>query len=161
MIYLGLGSNVGDGARQLARACDLLEGAGVKILHASSLYHSAALLPEGADASWDMLFTNQVIAVQTQQSPEQLLATLKQIEQTIGRQDRGHWGPREVDIDIIAYHNETLESDALHVPHAEYANRDFVLLPLQEIAPDFVCPRSMAPIATLVAALPNAQAKVA
>lgn len=153
MILLALGSNVGEGAAQLAAARKALSAAEIEILSASALHVSAALLPEGASDAWDSDYTNQILLVHTDLSPQALLEAVKSVEKHVGREDRGHWGPREIDVDIIAYNDVVLESSALCIPHKEMAKRDFVLTPLKEIAPDWICPRTQMTIAQLCDAL--------
>lgn len=140
MIVLALGSNLGDRADFLARARGMLEQSGVRILRASREIETPALLPEGAPVEWNIAFLNQVLVVETAQAPHALLRTTQHIERALGRQDRGRWGPREVDVDIICYHDEILNDTALTLPHAQMHRRDFVLLPLAEIAPEWRYP---------------------
>ncbi len=159
MIYLALGSNLGDREAQLAAARAALEVEGVRIITQSSLYETPALLPDGAGLDWDKAYYNQVIAVETSLEAPELLALAKRIEAAQGREDRGRWAPREVDIDILDYRGEVLESEALCLPHYAMSQRDFVLVPLQEIAPDWQYPSTQQPIAALIAALPKQEVK--
>ena len=140
MILLGLGSNIGDRESYLGRALALLAANDIRVIRASSLVETPALLPEGAPAEWDIAYLNQVVAVETKKSSIGLLASIKVIEQQLGRMDRGRWSPREIDIDILSYHDETIDSVALTLPHTHMHNRMFVLQPLAEIAPDWVHP---------------------
>ena len=160
-IFLGLGSNVGDSSRQLEEARRQLVATGVlqaEGVACSSHYHSPALLPEDAPLSWDVPFRNAVLRGKTSCTPEVLLEKLKAVEVAMGRQARGVWGPREIDIDILSYGNEVLQSQRLTIPHPQIEQRDFVLLPLQEIAPDWVHPVNQQSIAQLVSALPEVTA---
>lgn len=161
MIYLALGSNVGDGAEQLAAARRALRSCDIEMVCASALYQSDALLPDDAPNDWDVTYTNQVIEVMCEHSPEQLLSIVKEVEEAVGRQDRGRWGPREVDIDIIAMGDVLLESEALTVPHKEMTKRDFVLRPLREIAPSWVHPITKQTVSELIDALPESELRVA
>jgi 2-amino-4-hydroxy-6-hydroxymethyldihydropteridine diphosphokinase len=140
MILLGLGSNIGDRERYLDRALALLVANDIAIARASSLVETPALLPEGAPAEWNIPYLNQVIVVETEQSPTELLASIKAIEQQLGRMDRGRWSPREIDIDILSYHNKIIDDAALTLPHPQMHSRRFVLEPLAEIVPDWVHP---------------------
>lgn len=135
MILLALGSNVGAREKLLRDAQVALEELGIYVEHESSVMTTPALLPEGAPPEWDMPFLNQVLRVQTALSPEAVLDAIKRTEQLLGRQDRGRWGPREIDIDLLAYGDVVMDTPRLVLPHPGIATRDFVLKPLMEIAP--------------------------
>ena len=137
MILLALGSNIGDREGFLRRACEALDAVGATVVKQSPLMETPAMLPPDAPAEWDIPFLNQVIAVTTNHTPEALLACAKSIEAGLGRQDRGRWGPREIDIDLLAYHAERRDTALLTLPHPGIALRDFVLKPLAEIAPEW------------------------
>lgn len=137
MILLGLGSNIGDREGYLARARAALEAVGARVVKASSLIETPALLPPDAPSDWDIPYLNQVIEVRTNHTPEGLLACAKSIEVALGRTDRGRWGPREIDIDLLAYHDERRATSMLTLPHPGMAARAFVLQPLAEIAPQW------------------------
>ncbi|MGB1540110.1 MAG: 2-amino-4-hydroxy-6-hydroxymethyldihydropteridine diphosphokinase, partial [Rickettsiales bacterium] len=112
----------------------------VQITHVSSVYETAALLPEGAPSEWDISYYNMVLSCDSYLEPEVLLGALKVIETDMGRKDVGRWGPRVIDIDILAYQDAIRDSRDLALPHPEMHNRDFVMVPLAEIAPDWVHP---------------------
>jgi 2-amino-4-hydroxy-6-hydroxymethyldihydropteridine diphosphokinase len=139
-IAFGLGGNVGEVQRTLQLAvkalCDL-PYADAQSLKLSGYYHSEALLDADAPAEWNMPFVNQVITLECAITDmEALLRDIKCIETQLGRQDRGHWGPRELDIDIIAIEHVRYHSDTLTIPHKEAHKRDFVLVPLREVWPE-------------------------
>lgn len=140
MILLALGSNMGDREATMLAALVELEAAGVKTVARSTFVETPALLPKGAPPAWDMPYLNQVIVVQTSHAPEVLLAITQGVEEQLGRVHRGHWGPREIDIDLLAYHKEILETETLTLPHPHMPFRRFVLMPLVEIAPDWKHP---------------------
>lgn len=140
MVILGLGSNIGDRLANL-RAAQAELSLFLSDIQASSIYESKALLPEGAPKNWNDVFLNMVICGGCEVAPEELLTMVKTIEKKLGRQDRGHWAPREIDIDILAIDDLVLKTDMLSIPHPEIANRDFVLLPMAEIVPDWLHPQ--------------------
>lgn len=146
MILFGLGSNLGDRKANLEAALRALEEV-AQVLRVSSVYESAALLPEGAPEAWDIAYYNIVVSAESALEPQALLAEVKRIEQALGRKDVGRWGPRLIDIDILAHGDTQLQSDALTLPHAEMLGRDFVMLPLAEIAPHWRHPSDAAPAA--------------
>jgi 2-amino-4-hydroxy-6-hydroxymethyldihydropteridine diphosphokinase len=87
-------------------------------------------------------FLNQVVGFSSKKTPYQLLEFCKNIEQKLGRQKREKWKEREIDLDLLYYGNEILESEILTVPHPYISQREFVLRPLCDIAPDFIDPRT-------------------
>lgn len=142
MVVLGLGSNVGDRLQHLRRALAAIGALkDFKIEKISPLYVSEALLPENAPADWDMPYINFAIRGKTNLQPTELLKLLKNIEWTIGRKPEvRHWGPRILDIDILAWDEEIIESDILTVPHLNLQHRPFALWPLADVAPFWIFP---------------------
>lgn len=128
---IGLGSNIGDKAGHIARAVDLLMHSGaLERIEMSSLYRTP---PWGlTDQDW---FVNACLAGETRLAPLDLLARMQQIELDMGRKRIVHWGPRVIDLDILYYGAVTMHGETLTLPHAEIANRGFVLVPLAEIRP--------------------------
>lgn len=136
VVYIGLGSNLGDKKENLEEAIKMLESAdGVRITRLSSLYQSE---PWGVKDQDD--FLNQVIEIETGLEALDLLHLLQTIEINMGRQHAMKWGPRNIDLDILLYGDEVLRSEELQVPHAHMRERLFVLIPLQEINPEIVFP---------------------
>ena len=135
--YVGLGSNLQLPARQIDEALGLLAGIrGTRLVAASSLYRST---PFGGVEQPD--FVNAVAALLTTLSPGQLLAELQEVELRQGRERDGtRWGPRVLDLDLLVYSDVRIAEPGLTVPHPGIAERNFVLLPLGEIAPDLVVP---------------------
>lgn len=119
----------------------------------SPVYESPALLPENAPAGWDMPYYNMAVAGQSALAPEELLKAVKQVEQKLGRQDRGRWGPREIDIDILAFGDTRMNTEALTLPHPGLLQRDFALVPFADVAPGWVHPASGMTAAELAAPL--------
>jgi 2-amino-4-hydroxy-6-hydroxymethyldihydropteridine diphosphokinase len=128
--YVGLGSNVGDRLEHLRHAVTLLDSGGVEVVVASGVYETEPVGPEQPD------FLNAVVEVRTTLSAQDLLARLKEIESEVGRTPSGRWGPREIDLDLMTYGDESIEDDDLQVPHPRMGDRAFVLVPLAEIASD-------------------------
>lgn len=139
MIILGLGSNKGDRIAHLRNAVSAL-GKIVHNIKCSPVYESAALLPAEAPKEWDIKFLNMAISGDTSLTPQALLAQVKAIENELGRVPSGHWGPREIDIDILAYDDTSLNEEHLVIPHQYFLVRDFALIPAADIAPDWKYP---------------------
>jgi 2-amino-4-hydroxy-6-hydroxymethyldihydropteridine diphosphokinase/dihydropteroate synthase len=139
-VYLGLGSNLGDRRDNLARALRQLAAHGVTLVRVSPVVESPAMLPDDAPTEWNQPFLNVVAQCRSEALPHDILAGLKQIERALGRQDRGRWAPREIDIDLLLYGSETIETERLKVPHPGIADRAFVLTPLAALAPSLTIP---------------------
>lgn len=136
--YLGLGSNIGDRAGAVRESANLIAAGGeVEVKRVSSLYLTR---PWGLAGQPD--FVNAVAEVETDLEPLELLARAKGVEDEMGRRERVRWGPREIDIDILLYGDEVVEVDELEIPHPGIEERAFVLVPLLELAPDLVHPRT-------------------
>jgi dihydropteroate synthase len=131
-VVLALGGNVGDKVLSLRRALRALATEpGIELSRVSRFYRTA---PWGkTDQDW---FVNACALGLTTLEPEALLERMKRLEVELGREPAERWGPRVIDIDLIAYDDMTLESERLTLPHPELFNRAFVLVPLAEIAPD-------------------------
>lgn len=135
--YVGLGSNLQGPTRQLEHAFELLAGIPTtRLIKKSSLYRSA---PFGGVEQPD--FVNAVAALLTQLSAAELLLELQRIERECGRQ-RGdvRWGPRVLDLDLLVYAWQKIDAEDLIVPHPGIGERNFVLLPLGEVAPGLNIP---------------------
>lgn len=131
IVYLSLGSNVGDRTRNLRAAIDELTLAGVAVRRVSSTYETAPL-----DLTDQPMFLNLVVEAETALMPRQLLARTARIERSLGRKRTVAKGPRTIDIDILLYGSSVINTIDLTVPHPRLAARRFVLEPLAEIAPD-------------------------
>jgi 2-amino-4-hydroxy-6-hydroxymethyldihydropteridine diphosphokinase len=137
-VYLSLGSNLGDRKKNILDALDELKQ--VKNIYISGLSSFYETEPYGNKDQ--PAFINIIVKVKTDIDPYELLNVCKKIEKKIGRVERGRWREREIDIDIIFYNSKIIVNEVLSIPHKEYQNRKFVLEPLNEIAPEFVCPLS-------------------
>jgi 2-amino-4-hydroxy-6-hydroxymethyldihydropteridine diphosphokinase len=133
-VYLSLGTNLGDRRRSLQRAVRGLERE-LLIAEVSPVYETE---PWGIKNQPD--FLNICLAADTTMSPLDLLTFTKELERALGRLPSVRWGPRIIDIDIIYYDSLILSNGRLHVPHPRLAERAFVLMPLNDIAPEFVDP---------------------
>ncbi len=136
-VYLSLGSNVGDRARNLWEAIARLEEAGIRIRRVSSIYETEP--QEVRDQPW---FLNLVAEAETELLPKQLLARTQKIELDLGRKRSRLKGPRTIDIDILLYGNSVIRTPELTVPHPRMSERRFVLEPLAELAPELRHPVS-------------------
>lgn len=140
MIVLGLGSNKGDRLQNLRKAISAL-GNVVKNIQCSPIYESNAMLPPDAPREWDSKFLNMAIRCEADAlTPQQLLISIKTLEGNLGRTKTGYWGPREIDIDILAFGNEVVQEKNLVVPHKHLLMRDFALIPFADVAADWSYP---------------------
>lgn len=142
MIVLGLGSNLNDRLANLKSAyLALKQLAGLQIVQVSPVYLSDALLPENAPADWDLPHLNIAIRCETLLKPLELLDELKKIEWSIGRKPEArHWGPRILDIDILAWEGLVMDSERLTLPHKGLPERPFALWPLADVWPNWQFP---------------------
>ena len=131
--YLGLGSNIGDKIGYLRAALSALKAIpGITVVAASSIYRTP---PWGiTDQDW---FANVAIGIDTTLEAPALLEACLAIEQSLGRVRKERWGPRVIDIDVLTYGDAEIDTPRLKVPHPAMGERAFVLIPLQEIAPNF------------------------
>jgi 2-amino-4-hydroxy-6-hydroxymethyldihydropteridine diphosphokinase len=134
-IYLGIGSNLHDREGNCEKAIALLEDNRIKVTKRSSMIETE---PWGVEEQ--PMFINMAVESDTELPPEELLKLLKEIEIKLGRKPGVRWGPRTIDLDILFYDDMILKTDELEIPHPGIEERDFVLKPLEEIAPDMVHP---------------------
>lgn len=152
LVYLSLGSNVGDRRANLQDALARLGAIGDVVL-VSSFYETEPV--ELAAQPW---FLNCAVALETEKMPKQLLAALLQIEQEMGRRRGQKKGPRSIDIDILLFGSSIIDTKGLTVPHPALHERRFVLEPLAEIAAEARHPVFKRTIRELRDALPPGQA---
>lgn len=135
-VYLSFGSNMGDRERQINDALSLLNGLPeTKVTKISRLYETA---PVGGVEQDD--FLNGIVAIETNLSPLELLDGIQAIELKLNRVRKIHWGPRTIDLDIVLFGDLVIDSERLKVPHPFMHERSFVLIPLNEIAPQAIHP---------------------
>jgi 2-amino-4-hydroxy-6-hydroxymethyldihydropteridine diphosphokinase len=135
IIYLSIGSNVGDRAANLRQAIAALEPSGIRLVGQSSFYETEPV--DYLEQAW---FLNCVVQAETVLSASALLLELRSIESRMGSSKPFAKGPRLLDMDILLYGNETIATPELQVPHPRMIQRRFVMVPLAEIAPELKHP---------------------
>ena len=150
VVYIGLGSNIGDRTQHLMDACVTLHRhPAITVQAVSSLYHTA---PVGFTAQdW---FLNAVACLETTLSLPALLCVTQATERRLGRVTTWRWGPRIIDLDILLYDTLQVHTPGLTIPHAALHERRFVLVPLAELAPDVQLPSGVR-VRDLLSALPE------
>lgn len=140
-LFLGFGSNLGDRKARIIRGImSIAAQPGFELIESSPLYESPAMLPEEAPSDWNRTFLNAVASYRTTARPNEILAVIQAVEMQAGKTYRGHWAPRELDVDFLALDDRVIDSANLQVPHPHLHERDFVLLPWRDIAPDWKHP---------------------
>lgn len=149
-VYLLTGGNVGNRQQYLRHSAHLIEVACGKITRRSALYETAA---------WGKTdqapFLNQALTLLTTMQAGDLITALLNIEKQIGRIRAEKYGPRTIDIDILLFNQQIIHTPQLIIPHPQMANRRFVLVPLHEIAPDYLHPVLQQTIARLLEICPD------
>mgnify|MGYP002713023127 CR=1 FL=1 len=134
-VFLLLGSNLGDRKSILRKASQIIyDKLGKEVLE-SAIYETSAWGKEDQPP-----FLNQVIEIETTLTPHALLKEIAKIEEDMGRVRYERWGQRLIDIDILYYNSSVVITSNLEIPHSEIPNRRFTLVPMDEIAPEFVHP---------------------
>ena len=149
-VYLSLGSNTGAKSANLREALAALPAAGVRVTQISSIYETQPV--DYLDQDW---FLNCVAAGETSVAPLDLLHGLRGIETRMGSEKEFPKGPRLIDIDILLYGDETIDTSELQVPHPRMTQRRFVLVPLYEIAPQLRHPSWSGNVAQMLADTPD------
>ncbi len=152
-VFVALGSNVGDREANLRAAIRLLSQAGIVITKVSSVYETEPV--DYLDQAW---FLNAVLEAQTDLPAVQLLSTLRSIESHMGSKKPFPKGPRLIDLDILLYGDDSIATPDLQIPHPRMLQRNFVLVPLAEIAPTLRHPSWPATAAELLARSPDRSA---
>lgn len=136
LVYLGIGSNIGNRKENCLEAIRLLEESPfISVIKRSSLYET-----EPVGYQNQQKFINCVVEIETTLEPEKLLRVCEENEKALGRRKGVRWGPRTLDIDILLYNNQVINQRGLRIPHPLMHERGFVLIPLSEIAPDAIHP---------------------
>jgi pantoate--beta-alanine ligase len=148
---IALGSNQGDRVGNLLKAVEALrQNQAIEVARVSSFYETA---PVGGPADQDKFF-NAAAIVETALSPAELMAALLETERKLGRQRGERWGPRTIDLDLLLYGQQSIDSEGLTIPHPRMHERQFVLAPASEIATECVHPRVQKSIGKLLTDLP-------
>lgn len=152
-VYLSLGSNLGDREKNLRTAIAALADAKVRVTRVSSFYET-----EPVDLREQPWFLNCAVQGETELPPLDLLRALRGIESRMGSKKLVSKGPRLIDLDILLYDNQTIETPELQIPHPRMLTRRFVLAPLAEIAPTLKHPRWEGTATELAARVPDPSA---
>ena len=150
--YLGLGSNVGDRQNNLRRAVEALAAPDLRIARVSPVYETEPV--EFTEQGW---FLNQVVEVETELFPIQLLTRVTRVERRLGRVRTVPKGPRTIDIDILFFGRAVVRTAKLEIPHPALAARRFVLVPLADLVPDLRHPITRKTVREMLDAAPAAK----
>ncbi|MCM3181082.1 2-amino-4-hydroxy-6-hydroxymethyldihydropteridine diphosphokinase [Cytobacillus horneckiae] len=149
--YIGLGSNIENRLENLREAITALSIVKeINVVNSSSIYETDPVGYEEQDQ-----FLNMVIQVETELTPFELIDACLEIEKNLGRKRLFRWGPRNIDLDILLYNHENIETDKLIIPHPRMHERAFVLIPLLEIHPNVSLPEMEQPLQRLLEAIPD------
>ena len=144
-VFLQLGSNLGDREQLLFDATTIITDKIGAVVSKSKVYESTPWRVEGQEN-----YLNQIVKIETEFTPKQTLQFALDIEEELGRVRVEKWGERLIDIDIIFFNNEIIETSDLCIPHKHMHERNFVLEPLNEIAPEYIHPKYKKTIAELL-----------
>jgi 2-amino-4-hydroxy-6-hydroxymethyldihydropteridine diphosphokinase/dihydropteroate synthase len=141
MVILGMGTNLGDRLAHLRKALQAIKKIpGLSVKQVSPVYISDALLPDNAPPSWNVPYLNFAVRCETNLNPYELLSLIKKTEKQLGRVPQKIWGPRIIDIDLLAFDNLIQYDSQLHIPHEHLHQRPFALWPLADVAPHWIYP---------------------
>ncbi|QQR82041.1 MAG: 2-amino-4-hydroxy-6-hydroxymethyldihydropteridine diphosphokinase [Deltaproteobacteria bacterium] len=148
---MAVGSNLGDRLQNIQTVQQKLNTSEIKVLRTSPFYETQALCRPDQDFMPD--FLNGVFEVKTSLSPEALLNAIEKIERDMGRTSKSDWSPRVIDLDILFYGDQIIDTAHLQIPHPEIQNRWFVLKPLSDLIPDFKHPLLLKTVQQLLSEL--------
>ena len=149
--YLSIGSNIGDRLKTFQKAIQMLEAYnGIRVEKLSSIYET-----DPVGYTNQACFLNAVIKISTTLNPEELLQTCLFIESKLGRKREIRWGPRTLDLDILLYNQENIETESLIVPHPRMQERAFVITPLMELDPGIKLPNVNAALDDILNQIPD------
>ena len=146
-VFLQIGSNLGDREHLLSSAISLISERIGSISKLSKIYESTPWRVDGQEN-----YLNQIVEIRSENTPHEILEKALDIEKELGRLRIEKWGERLIDIDIIFFNDEIIETSDLCIPHKYMHKRNFVLKPLNEIAPDFIHPKYHKTVSDLLAA---------
>ncbi|WP_069130401.1 2-amino-4-hydroxy-6-hydroxymethyldihydropteridine diphosphokinase [Rhodohalobacter halophilus] len=152
-VIVAIGANLGDRLKSFQKAAHFLSELSDSPIKLASIWESEPVGPA------KYTFLNSAIQITTDLSPGRLLKKLKEFEKLAGRTESTRWGPRILDLDIISYGNLVIDNDTLIIPHPEYQRRLFVLLPMQELIPDWCDPQTGKTIQDLIESAPGMEIK--
>lgn len=138
-VAIGLGSNLGDRQQHINSSVELLKQ-DIQAVQLSEMVETPALLLESAPQEWNKPFLNAVLVGETTLSPHELLSRLQRIEAKLGREKQGKWSPRTIDLDILLYGKQVVAQPGITIPHPSMLLRDFVMIPLKQVAGDWLHP---------------------
>jgi 2-amino-4-hydroxy-6-hydroxymethyldihydropteridine diphosphokinase len=141
-VILSLGSNIGDRSANLRHAVKIMSDRGVvRSAIVSDVFENPPMLPEDSLPEWNLDFFNIAVVAETDLSLSDFFDMTKQIEIECGRVIVSRWAPRIIDIDILFFDDVVIESESCIIPHKDALNRDFVMVPLVQIAADYKYPK--------------------
>lgn len=152
MVIIGIGSNEGHRLSYLRQALKALKShPNIDVIATSPVYQSDALMPPGAPAHWNQPYLNAAIQIAYDGNPQSLVNVLKHMEAQIGRQDKAHWSPRVIDMDLLCFHDQVMQGESLTLPHAGLLERPFALWPLLDLQADWTHPQHPQTVANRIA----------
>lgn len=155
VVAIGLGTNLGNRLKNLWNAVRTMKNRGITIKSVSDVFETP---PWGVTDQ--PFFLNACVTAETDLPPDELLALLKETEAELGRIPSRRWGPREIDLDLLFYGQEVVATEGLTVPHREMGNRGFVLVPLNQVAPDWRHPGNGLSIREMTERLPDSERRL-
>jgi 2-amino-4-hydroxy-6-hydroxymethyldihydropteridine diphosphokinase len=151
LAYIALGSNMGDRFEYLKKAIFLLNSHDeIRVVNTSSIYET-----DPVGFTDQAQFLNMAVQVITRLKPHELLDECLRIEEEFGRKREIRWGPRTLDLDILLYNQENIETEKLTIPHPRMSERAFVILPLLEMDPNLMLPTMEEPLESCLQSIPD------